>query len=79
MMAHMPVITEVDPNSPGGRIRMLREAKDMTQEALASKVQRSQSAIAKYENNVLLPSLQTQIRIAEALGTRRSYLFPEAA
>lgn len=75
----MPVITPVDPSTPGGRMRMLREAKDLTQEALAQAVHRSQSAIAKYENNVLLPSLQTQDLIAEKLGTRRSYLFPEVA
>jgi transcriptional regulator with XRE-family HTH domain len=75
----MPVITKLDPNTPGGRIRMMRQAKGLTQEALGSKVWVSQSAVAQWETNRWIPSRQSQALLAEALGTTRHFLFGELA
>lgn len=73
----MPVITKLDPNTPGGRIRMLRQAKGLTQEALASKVFVTQSAVAQWETNRWVPSRQSQMLLASALDTNRHFLFGE--
>jgi transcriptional regulator with XRE-family HTH domain len=75
----MPRRTKVDTNTPGGRIRMMRLAKDLTQEALAGKVYVTQSAVAQWETNRWIPSRQSQILLAEALGTNRHFLFGEEA
>lgn len=74
----MPVLTKLDPNTPGGRIRMMRQSKDMTQAALAERVYVTQSAIAQWETNRWMPSRQSQFLLAEALGTTRHFLFGEA-
>lgn len=71
----MPVRTTIDPNTPGGRIRMMRQAKGLTQEALASQVYVTQAAVAQWETNRWLPSRQSQYLLAEALGTTRHFLF----
>lgn len=73
----MPVKTPVDPNTPGGRIRVMRQAKELTQEALAARVYVTQSAVAQWETNRWVPSRQSQVLLAEALGTTRHFLFGE--
>lgn len=75
----MPVLTRVDPNTAGGRIRLVREANGLTQAALASKVFVTQPAVAQWEANRWIPSHQSQVHLAEALGTTRHALFGEAA
>lgn len=71
----MPVLTSPDPQTIGGRIRMLRQAQQLTQSALAEKVYVTQSAIAQWETNRWVPARQAQVDLAEALGTTRHFLF----
>lgn len=67
-----------DIQTPGGRIRFLRETKDLTQAALAAKVYVSQPAVAQWETNKWLPGRQSQMLLAEALGCTREFLFPSS-
>lgn len=62
-------------DTPGKRIRFLREAREMTQQTLASKCYTSQAAVSQWENDVWLPNIPRQILIAEALGSTRAFLF----
>lgn len=64
--------------SPGQRIRFLRLAHDLSQEALAARVYATQPAVSQWENDLWLPNKQTQVLLSEALGTTRSFLFGEA-
>lgn len=57
----------------------MRQAKEMSQEALAAAVFASQPAVSQWENDLWLPSRQSQALLAEALGTTRSFLFGEAS
>lgn len=67
-----------DLQTPGARIRLLREAKGWSQEELAKHVYVTQVAISHWEQNSRRPSRGSQIRLAEALGTSRAFLFGEA-
>lgn len=67
-----------DLSTPGARIKFLRLAKEMSQEALAKQVFTSQPAVSMWENDVWLPSPQSQRLLAEALGSTRGFLFGEA-
>ena len=73
----VPAPYKIDLNTPGGRIRMLRMAKELTQEALAKKVFASQSSVAKWELNLVVPPPRTQSRLADVLGTVREFLYPD--
>lgn len=64
-----------DPTTPGGRIRVLREAAGLTQSALAAKVHVTQPAVAQWEANVTVPGRQSQALLADALRTTRDFLF----
>lgn len=66
-----------DLQTPASRIRWLREAKGWSQETLASKVFVSQVAVSHWENGARLPTKQSQVLLAEALGTTRHFLFGE--
>jgi len=66
-----------DLATPGARLRFLRQAHGLTQKALAAKVFTTQPAISQWENDLWLPSKQTQVLLAEALGTTRVFLFNE--
>lgn len=57
---------------------MMRLSKELTQDALASRVFVTQSAVAQWETNRWVPSRQSQMLLAEALGTTRHFLFGEA-
>lgn len=72
-------MTKPDVNSPGGRIRVLRLAHGLTQQALADAVYVTQSAVAQWETNRWVPSRQSQMLIAERLGTTRFFLFGDQA
>lgn len=56
---------------------MMRISKELTQEALATQVFVTQSAVAQWETNRWLPSRHTQMLLAEKLGTTRHFLFGE--
>ncbi len=70
-------MTLTDLDTPGRRMRFLRTSKEMTQETLARKVFVTQPAVAQWEADRWLPARPTQVLIAEALGTSRTFLFGE--
>ena len=51
----------------GERIKSVRKEKKMTQEQLASFLGVKTAAVSKYENNLVSPSWDTVIKIADAL------------
>ena len=65
-------------DTPGRRIRFMRQAKEWNQATLASKVGTSQPAISQWENDLWLPTKMFQTQLAEVLGTTRAFLFGEA-
>lgn len=66
-------------DTPGQRIRMLRQSKDLTQANLATRVMASQAAVAHWEADRWLPSRPSQQLLADALGCTQAFLFPEQA
>lgn len=65
-------------DTPGRRIRFLRESLGLSQEALAAKVFATQPAVSQWENDRWMPSRQSQALLATALNTTRSFLFGDA-
>ena len=58
----------------GKRMRAVRRWQGITQKALAEEIHVTQEAISTYENDKIMPSLQTAIRIADALHTTIAFL-----
>ena len=61
------------------RVRLLREAKGVTQEELARRMGTSQPAIARLEAGGVEPTLETLERLAGALGVELVIAFREPA
>ncbi|MFD1176431.1 helix-turn-helix domain-containing protein [Paenibacillus puldeungensis] len=59
----------------GSKIKALRLQKEMTQEALAAKLNMSSQAISKWENNVTMPDIQLLPRLSVTLGVTIDELF----
>lgn len=59
----------------GSKIKALRLQKEMTQEALAAKLNMSSQAISKWENNVTMPDIQLLPRLSVILGVTIDELF----
>lgn len=74
-----PKLTPQERIIIGQRIAMLREMLEMTQDALAHKVNVTQPAVSQWETGALVPRRMTQFDVADALGTTRSRLFRELA
>lgn len=53
----------------GGRLRSLRQAKNMTQKQLADQLGLTKSVISAYETELRLPSYDVLIKIASIFGT----------
>lgn len=68
---------KVDPNTPGGRIRMLRRAFGWSQMILATKANVSQPAISLWEQNLTEPGDASLRALASALNTTPHFLYPE--
>lgn len=66
-------------STPGKRIRFLRKSKELTQETLGRKVHATQAAVAQWERDARTPHRATQDLLADELGTKRTFLFPEEA
>lgn len=68
MDPHIKLTNKGEHRSPygslGNAIKTLREKRQLTQEQLGKKVQRTQSAIASYESERICPSLKTLQRMA---------------
>lgn len=56
------------------RVRELRDAKDLSQEALAEKVGVSKSGVAMWETKGVVPRKETLEKICDVLGTTTDYL-----
>lgn len=52
----------------GNNIRMVRNATGISQTELANRAGSDKSAISRYENGTQRPSLETLMRVADALG-----------
>jgi transcriptional regulator with XRE-family HTH domain len=58
----------------GERLRQLRQEHNLTQEALAEKLQTVRSTINKYEKDTRKPEYETLIKIADLFNTSTDYL-----
>jgi len=65
---------EIDYNKMGQRIKWLREQKRLTQEQLAEVIDMSNNYISNIENNRSIPSLETLVKICNALDTTPDYI-----
>lgn len=63
----------------GSNIRMVRNATGISQTELANRAGSDKSAISRYENGTQRPSLETLMRIADALGVDVVDLLKEKA
>ncbi|ELU5588407.1 helix-turn-helix domain-containing protein [Clostridium perfringens] len=63
----------------GNKIKMLREARKLTQAELAEKASISRNAIYNYENNKRNPSIEILKKIATALGVSFSFFIETEA
>lgn len=70
-------MSSADLATPGTRIRFLRIALGLKQSQLANKVFATQPAVSQWENDHWIPHRATQVLIADALNTTRSFLFGE--
>lgn len=52
----------------GSNIRMVRETTGISQTELANRVGTNKSAISRYENGTQIPSLNTLMRVADAMS-----------
>ena len=58
----------------GERLKQLREEHNLSQQALADKLQTVRSTINKYEKNTRKPEYETLIKIADLFDTTTDYL-----
>lgn len=63
----------------GSNIRMVRKAQGISQTELANRVGSNKSAISRYENGTQKPSLDTLMRVADALSVDLAELMKEKA
>lgn len=61
-------------STTGQRIRECREMKDITQQAIATHLKISRSAIAQWESNTTTPSLPTLVELSRLIDTTPEYL-----
>ena len=60
--------------SLGENLRLLREERGISQEALGQDLSLSDGAISRYENNVAEPDINTLFGMAEIFGVDFNYL-----
>lgn len=61
------------------KIKKLRQEKNLTQNQLGKDISADARTISNYENGVYVPSLETIIKLAEALGVSTDYLLLDDA
>ncbi len=71
-------MTKVDGSSIGERIRMMRQAKSLTQEELASRASLTKGFISQVERNLTSLSVESLLGILDALDQKASTFFDEA-
>lgn len=62
-----------------GKIKKLRQEKDLTQKQLGEEIGADARTISNYENGVYVPSIETIIKLAEALGVSTDFLLLDDA
>ena len=67
----------MDAKKLGKKIKLARVALDMTQADLAKATQIMQKSISRYENGLVLPSLETLEKIVKKLKKSFSYFLDE--
>lgn len=65
---------KLDNQNIAKRVKSARKLMGITQEELAERVYLSTNAIAKLESNIMAPSLQTLVNIANVLNVDINYL-----
>ncbi len=70
-------MTRVDGSSIGERIRMMRQAKALTQEELASRAGLTKGFISQVERNLTSLSVESLLGILDALDQKASTFFDE--
>ena len=70
-------MTKVDGSSIGERIRMMRQAKSLTQEELASRAGLTKGFISQVERNLTSLSVESLLGILDALDQKASTFFDE--
>lgn len=70
-------MTDEELSTPGRRMQFLRKARGIKQVTLAGRLYVSQAVISQWEHDKCLPNDANQRRLAEELGTSRSFLFGE--
>ena len=63
----------MDAKKLGKRIRVARVEADFTQTDLANKIHAKQKSISRYETGASVPTIDTLIRIANALKKPHAY------
>ncbi len=58
----------------GAKLKQLREARKMTQQQLADKLELTKSSVSAYENSAKYPSVEVLIRIATIFDVSADYL-----
>ena len=58
----------------GARLRMLRQAKNITQKQLADQLRLTKSVISAYETDLRLPSYDILIKLSAIFGVTTDYL-----
>lgn len=58
----------------GSRLRMLRQAKNITQKQLADQLRLTKSVISAYETDLRLPSYDILIKLSAIFGVTTDYL-----
>jgi len=71
----MEYLYKLDYPNIAEKIKKARKSVGLTQAELAEKINISTNAVAKLENNLMAPSLQTLINIANVLNIDMNYLF----
>ena len=67
----------MDANKLGKKIKLARIELDLTQTQLAQKINSKQKSISHYETGASLPSIETLVKIAQALKKPASYFLDE--
>jgi transcriptional regulator with XRE-family HTH domain len=70
-------MTKADGSSIGERIRMMRQAKSLTQEELASRASLTKGFISQVERNLTSLSVESLLGILDALDQKASTFFDE--
>lgn len=67
----------MDLKKLGKKIKMARIEFDMNQTALASRIGAKQKSISRYENGIVIPSIETLLKISEVFKKPVTYFLEE--